>query len=205
MILLCREFWCLICKIEAHGELLKKKNELHYFASLKRNRNTLLRTKEILWFAVFIFPSLLSSFRLWRLAFLYISSGNRHNVVPLTSMFTYAVVVILSARWPKSSVHRVSLTSLRDGEIHICNKEKTTFYMSVTSGTNTLIIDLNLRKVDGLWIIVTNSGKQTLWVSGRLNRNLKSLKQRPQECAYYRSQNLRFLKFTTFHLLLSSV
>lgn len=25
VILLCREFWCLICKIEAHGELLEKK------------------------------------------------------------------------------------------------------------------------------------------------------------------------------------
>lgn len=37
----------------------------------------------------------------------------------LTSTFTYAVVVILSARWPKSSVHRVSFTSLSNGDTHI--------------------------------------------------------------------------------------
>lgn len=44
---------------------------------------------------------------------------DRNRSYKLTSTFTYAVVVILSARWPKSSVHRVSFTSLSNGDTHI--------------------------------------------------------------------------------------
>ena len=50
-----------------------------------------------------------------------------------TSTFTYAVVVIFSARKPKSSVHRVSFTSLSKGEMHICWRKQLSLHVTYTN------------------------------------------------------------------------